>query len=382
MNKKIYNSMTCNKYNKYNKYSNKGLTGLCNLGNTCYINACMQILSHCYELNEVLEKVDANCVDANCVDANCVDANCVDANCVDTNNNDKMLILREWKQLKDLMWSTNCIISPNRFISTIQYIAEQKQRELFTGYAQNDLPEFLMFFFDCLHEGMERKVDINIIGKSKNNIDELANKCYAMIKNNYSNSYSEILELFFGIHVSLITSNNIENSIYSITPETFSIINLPIPRDNATVKTCTIYDCFDLYTHYELLENENSWFNETTKKKETVKKSIKFWSLPTILIVDFKRFDNQNRKLNNIIETPLHGLNFSKYVIGYNNKSYIYELFGICNHSGSSLGGHYTSYVKNANQKWYYYNDTNVIEIGESELISAKAYCYCYRKIT
>ena len=130
-----------------NKYSNKGLTGLCNLGNTCYINACMQILSHCYELNEVIENIHIN-------------------------NDEKSLILYEWKQLKDLMWTSNCVISPNRFISTIQHIAQVKHRELFTGYAQNDLPEFLIFLFDCFHEGIERKVDINIVGTSKNNIDD------------------------------------------------------------------------------------------------------------------------------------------------------------------------------------------------------------------
>jgi ubiquitin C-terminal hydrolase len=342
-----------------NKYNNKGLSGLCNLGNTCYINACMQILSNCYELNEVIDHININ-------------------------NNAKSLLLYEWKQLKDLMWSTNCIISPNRFIRAIQHKAQEKNCELFTGYAQNDLPEFLIFLFDCFHEGIERKVDINIVGIPKTNLDELAKKCYAMIKSNYSNSYSEILQLFFGIHVSLILSNNKENKIYTITPESFSIINLPIPNTNINSnrsKTYTIYDCFDLYTDYELLENENAWYNEITQKKESVKKCIKFWSLPNILIVDFKRFDNNNRKLNNIIQTPLTNLDFSKYVLGYNNNNYIYDLFGICNHSGGSLGGHYTSYVKNANQKWYFYNDTNVTEISETALISAKAYCYCYRKV-
>ena len=202
-----------------------------------------------------------------------------------------------------------------------------------------------------------------------------------MIKNNYSNSYSEILQLFFGIHVSLIISNTKENKIYSITPESFSIINLPIPRDVNNSKTYTIYDCFDLYTSNELLENENAWFNEATHMKEPVKKCIKFWSLPSILIVDFKRFDNNNRKLNNIIETPLCGVDFGNYELGYNKANCIYELFGICNHSGGVQGGHYTSYVKNANKKWYSYNDTTVTEISEASLISAKAYCYCYRKV-
>ena len=40
----------------FQEYANRGLTGLTNVGNSCYLNSCMQVLSHTYELNDFLKK--------------------------------------------------------------------------------------------------------------------------------------------------------------------------------------------------------------------------------------------------------------------------------------------------------------------------------------
>ena len=93
---------------------------------------------------------------------------------------------------------------------------------------------------------------------------------------------------------------------------------------------------------------------------------------------------SKRKQKNQIFVTfPLEDFDVSSYVVGYKKESYIYDLYGICNHSGSSYGGHYTAFIKNANGKWYHFNDTNVKEITNlQELITPKAYCLFYRKKT
>jgi ubiquitin carboxyl-terminal hydrolase 2/21 len=340
-----------------NKYVDKGLSGLANIGNTCYINSLLQILSHTYELNDFLN---------------------LETYKQRLNHKPDSILLIEWDNLRQLLWSQNCIVTPGKFVNTLQKVAHSKKMELFTGFAQNDLPEFLLFIIDCFHTALSRKVEMTIEGNIQTNTDKVAVQCYEMIKKMFSNEYSEIWQMFYGIHVSQIISTDESATQLSSSPEPFCIINLSIPPLN---KNPSLLDCFDYYIQGEILEGDNAWFNETTREKQSVYKKIIYWSLPDILIIDIKRFNNKNNKNQLFIEFPLENMDLSKYVIGYKRENYIYDLYGICNHSGTSLGGHYTSFVKNANGKWYHFNDTNVAEVSNlSYLISPKAYCLFYRK--
>jgi ubiquitin carboxyl-terminal hydrolase 8 len=343
---------------KYQEYNDKGISGLANLGNTCYINSCIQVLSHTYELNNFLNKQTYKKHIKNIYDS---------------------AMILEWDELRKLMWKDNCVISPGKFIKTVQKIAELKDMEMFTGYAQNDLPEFLIFIVDCFHNSISREVNMTINGVPENDTDKLARQCFEMVKKMYKKDYSEIWNIFYGTHVSQIISIE-TNKILSSSPEPYFMINLPIPQGN---KSPSLLDCFDLYVEGEVLEGENAWFNESTGKKQDVKKKISYWSFPSVLTIDLKRFNYSNRKNQILIEFPLENLDLSKYVIGYKKEEYKYDLYGICNHSGNVNGGHYTASVKNANGKWYHYNDREVSEIKDtSKLISPKAYCLFYRKKT
>ena len=342
---------------KFEIYKNKGLSGLNNIGNTCFINSCLQILSHTYELNNILDDKSLS---------------------KKVLKNIESELLVEWNELRNILWHKNCKVSPNKFITTIHKIAEQKNMELFTEYRQNDVTEFLLFLIDCFHSSLQREIKINIIGKIKNKNDKIATKCYKMIEKTFSKQYSEIWELFYGIHVSFLTDIESTKDVSS-TPEPFFMINLSLPDENALMPT--LYDCFDAYIKPETMTGDNAWYYEKEKRKINVKKQLLFWSLPPILVIDLKRFNHNNKKNNTLIRFPLEDLNLDKYIIGYNKNKYKYELYGICNHIGGLNSGHYTSYVKNANGKWYSFNDLNVIEIKSlDKLISNQAYCLFYRR--
>ena len=95
-----------------------------------------------------------------------------------------------------------------------------------------------------------------------------------------------------------------------------------------------------------------------------------------------KRFTpDGRRKINTNIDFPIADLDLSKCVLGYDPKSYVYDLFGTCNHIGGTNGGHYTAFVKHASDKWIHFND-NVVEIvdNSSRVVTSNAYCLFYRK--
>ena len=336
-----------------NETTIRGLTGLTNLGNTCFLNSCLQILKYTHELNDILQKKTPS------------------------SKHPDSIMHKEWNELNALLWSNNGVVSPNKFVHHVQQLATVKQREMFTGWAQNDMPEFLLFMVECFHNSIARKIKMRIKGTQRTAIDKRAVTCYEMLQTTYEKEYSEVMDLFYAVYVSELSSGS---KIHTIKPELFFICDLPIPIPTTPTQV-TLYDCFDQFVLPEQLTGDNAWYNETEKRTEDVEKRITFWNLPKILVITLKRFCPYGQhKINTLIDAPLHNLNLSKYVSGYNPQRYVYDLYGICNHHGGVHGGHYTATVKDQDGTWTHYNDTHYQVVQDtSTLITPHAYCLFYR---
>lgn len=332
------------------------LVGLVNLGNTCFLNSCIQVLQHTYELHEVVDEELVNLPDI-----------------------PDSVVIKEWNELRKVMQTQNGTVSPNRFVHMVQQVAHKKNRELFTGWAQNDITEFLLFLVECIHTSISKKIQIQINGNPENSTDKRAIQCYQLLQTIYSKEYSQVLDLFFGIYMTEIL-DPVTKEIVSIKPEHYFMVDLQIFYKE---KMCAnLYECFELFTCPEMMIGDNAWFNEKTGRKEDTLRQVNFWNFPNVLVLVLKRFSpDGQRKIQSLVDFPLENLDLSRFVKGYKPESFIYDLFGVCNHMGGVLGGHYTSFVKNAAGQWIHYND-NMVEIVSNPdmVVSPKAYCLFYRK--
>lgn len=108
----------------------KGICGLANRGNTCYMNASLQIFSQMHELNHYLLTVQnvKNCADS--------------------------IVTFEWIQLFRMIQDNHGSITPNRFIERMRHAAIQKNRQEFSSGEQNDSVDFFEFMLECFHNSL------------------------------------------------------------------------------------------------------------------------------------------------------------------------------------------------------------------------------------
>lgn len=97
--------------------------------------------------------------------------------------------------------------------------------------------------------------------------------------------------------------------------------------------------------------------------------------------MDLKRFSEgriRSGKLSTFVNFPLRDLDLREFYAEHSTQA-TYSLYAVSNHSGTTMGGHYTAYCKNTNNgEWYTFNDSRVTAMSSSQVKSSDAYVLFY----
>ncbi|XP_066566091.1 ubiquitin carboxyl-terminal hydrolase 21 isoform X3 [Amia ocellicauda] len=351
-----------------------GQLGICNVGNTCFLNAVLQCLSHTLPLRDycLSEKYRQEM----------------------SSQKDPELMDAFSRVLSDL-WAEEGAspVHPGRFFSLFK-----ESVPCFNGYSlkfpyipvpcifpsvcsQQDAQEFLRFLLDRLHSEINRRSPRNPpsadLPESKRQQLRVEERASLMWNRYLEKDDSKIVDLFAGQLRSSLCCSTCGHQ--STTFDVFCDLSLPIPKRSVSGGIVALKDCLDLFSQEEDLDSENTPMCDRCGKRTEGTKKLTIQRFPRIIVLHLNRFATSRVsicKSTVSVSFPLRQLDLSCYG-AEGTGQVLYNLYAVCNHSGTVNMGHYTAHCRE-DMGWYCYNDSRVSPVTESQLQSNQAYLLFY----
>ncbi|KAJ7990285.1 hypothetical protein DPEC_G00298730 [Dallia pectoralis] len=338
-----------------NSKNSQGLVGLRNLGNTCFMNSILQCLSNTADLRDY-----------------CLH-NSYRRDLSNNSRSNTGALMEEFAKLLQTMWTSASseAVGPSEFKTQIQRYAPR-----FVGYNQQDAQEFLRFLLDGLHNEVNR-VTVRPRGNTED-LDHLPDreKGEKMWKKYLEREDSKIVDLFVGQLKSSLTCSTC--GYCSTVFDPFWDLSLPIAKKG--YGEVSLMDCMRLFTKEDVLEGDEKPTCYRCKARRRCTKKFTVQRFPRILVLHLKRFSEARRtsKLSTFVNFPLEKLDLREFA-SENSINAVYDLYAVSNHSGTTMGGHYTAYCRSpASGEWYTFNDSRVTPMSSSQVRSSDAYVLFY----
>lgn len=328
--------------------------GLRNLGNTCFMASVLQCLFSAVPLaTYFVQGHHRN----------------------EINRNNKLgtrgELTEEYAELVRVVWCQRYrVVAPRFFKATLDQYASQ-----FVGTQQQDCQEFCASLLDKIHEDLNRVrhraaiEEENYSGLSEADSADRAWTAYVRLND------SVIVDLFQGQLQTTIECGTCGYRSFKFSA--FMFLSLPLPPGPGPV---TLLDCLRVFCSRERLDSSNKWLCPRCHVPREATMSTAITRMPAILLIHLKRFSFNGPfrdKLTTHVRYPLTGLTLSSFVKGPTPAPY--SLFGVCNHTGTLSGGHYTAVCRHPySQRWLRYDDSVVTAADGHHIQSSAAYLLLY----
>ena len=346
----------------------EGVRGLFNLGETCYMNAVLQMMIHnqllssyflgsghpvhsCPITRRFENKAELGSDDED-EDEDDDEKPCV--GCAMT----ELFSDAKFAENTVPAWAVNLLYASWR---SIPHMA---------GRGQQDAQEWFIMIVDKLHESVKPQLD----------------------KRGHCRCFFH--KVFFGRMRNEVTCNSCHTS--SVTEEPYSSISLDFKKQmkkkkkalppDTKVSIPRVAECLKSYTTAETLPVEEYRCRECGEASSALKRS-RIRKLPAILCVHVKRFGTKvvngnyvEEKYGGKIDFPLV-LDMSSYTTTHgedNSKSFIYDLECIVVHQGDHIqNGHYFAFCRQ-DDRWFRFDDEIVTATTTEDVLRQEAYLLFY----
>jgi len=345
----------------------RALVGLSNLGNTCFMNSCLQSLLSNKDLLDYFGSERYR-------------------NDLNKKSRMKGQLAKAFGALSStfLKSPNNSVERPSELKRLVAVLAPQ-----FAGYGQHDSQEFLRFLLAGLHDECNRIVQQPKYEEIKDNdhdTDEV--KSNRWWKNYCERNVSVLSDLFCGQLCSTIVCQKCRHVSKAFDP--FWDLSLPIPKSRGLGRQSSVdlMMCFKMFYQQELLAGMDQYYCGKCKKHRDVTKALAIFRFPRVLVVHLKRFQQggySRSKLATDVSFP-HQLDLSDFKSPIQSSNSLkYHLFAVSNHMGGTGGGHYTAHCNVSSSMspdaWYTFNDSNVSRVSAGSIGGSSAYVLFYRQV-